>query len=42
MRRSSSIFKENYVFIEEEDRPSDKVVIVENELNGIDIDGIGN
>ena len=41
MRRSSSIFKENQVFIEE-DRPSDKVVIVENELNGIDIDGIGN
>ena len=42
MRCSSSIFKENHVFIEEEDRPSDKVVIVEKELNGIDRDGIGN
>ena len=42
MRRSSSIFKENHVFIEEEDNPSDKVVMIEEELDGIDIDGIGN
>ena len=44
MRRSSYIFKENHVFIEEEDNPSNspKVVIVEEELDGIDIDGIGN
>ena len=39
MRRSSSIIKENYIFIEEEGKPSDKVVMVEEEL---DIDGIGN
>ena len=44
MRRSSYIFKENHVFIEEEDNPSNspKVVIVEEELDGIDIDGTGN
>ena len=42
IRRSSSIFKENHVFIEEEDNPSDKGVMVEEELAGIDIDGIGN
>ena len=42
MRRSSSIFKENHVFIEEEGSPSDKVVVVKEELDGIDIDGIGN
>ena len=41
MRRSSLIFKENRVFIEEENT-SDKVVIVEEELDGINIDGIGN
>ena len=34
--------KENYVFIEEENNPLDKVDIVEEELYGIDIDGIGN
>ena len=39
MRRSSSIIKENHIFIEEEGKPSDKVVMVEEEL---DIDGIGN
>ena len=35
MRRSSFIFKENYFFIEEEDKPSDKPVIVEEKLDGI-------
>ena len=38
MIRSNSIFKENHVFIEEED----KVVMVEEELDSIDIDSIGN
>ena len=42
MRRSSFIFKENHVFIKEKDNPSDKVVIVEVELYGIDVNGIGN
>ena len=42
MRRSSSIFKENHVSIEGEDNPSDKVVMIEEELDDIDIDGIGN
>ena len=42
MRRSSSIFKENHVFIEEEDKPSEKVIMIEEELDVIDIDGIGN
>ena len=42
MKRSSFIFKENHVFIEEDDNPLDKVVTVEEELDGIDIDGIGN
>ena len=41
MRRASSIFEENNVFIEA-DSPSDRVVMVEKELDGIDIDGIGN
>ena len=36
MRRSSSISKENHVFIEKE------VVMFEEELDGIDIDAIGN
>ena len=40
--RRSSIFKENRIFIEEKDNPSDKVVIVEEELDDVDIDGIGN
>ena len=38
-RRSSFLFKENCVFIEEEDNPTDKVVIVEEKLDGINIDG---
>ena len=43
MKQSSFVFKENHVFIEEEeDNPSDKVVTVEEELDGTDIDGIGN
>ena len=33
-------FKENHVFIEEEESPS--VIIVEKELDGFDVDGIGN
>ena len=41
-RRSSSILKENHVFIEEEDNPTDKVVMAEIELHGIDIDDIEN
>ena len=40
--RRSSVFKENHVFIEEKDNPSDKVVMVEEELDDIDMDGIGN
>ena len=42
MRRWSSISKENHGFIEEEVNPSVKVVMVEEELDGIDINGIGN
>ena len=42
MISSSFSFKENHVFIEEEDNPSDKTVIAEEELDGIDINGIGN
>ena len=42
MRCSSFVFKENHVFIEEEDNPTDKVVMLEEELDGIDIDGIRN
>ena len=42
MRRSSSIFKEKRVFIEEENNRSDKVVMVEEERDGIDIASIGN
>ena len=38
----SSIFKENHVFIEEEDNSSDKTGMAEEELDGIDIDSIGN
>ena len=38
---SSSAFKENHIFIEEEN-PSDKVVMVKEELDGTDIDRIGN
>ena len=42
MKRSSFIFKGNHFFIEEEDNPSDIVITVEEELDGIDIDGIRN
>ena len=42
MISSSFTFKENHVFIEEEDNPSDKIVIAEEELDGIDINGIWN
>ena len=38
---SSFILKKNYGFIQE-GNPSEKVVIVEEELDGIDIDDIGN
>ena len=38
---SSFIFNENHVLIDE-DNPSEKTVIVEEELDGIDGDGIGN
>ena len=38
---SSFIFKENHVLIEE-DNPSEKIVIVEEELENIDRDGNGN
>ena len=39
MKRSSFIFKENHVFIEE-DYPSDKVVTIEEEQNAVEVDGI--
>ena len=42
MRRPSSVFEENHLFIEEEDNPSDNVFMVKEELDGTDIDGIGN
>ena len=42
MRRSNSIFKENPIFIDKEGNPSDKVVMVQEELDCIDIDDIGN
>ena len=38
---SGFIFKENLVFIKEEGSPSKYVVIVEEELDKIDVDGIG-
>ena len=41
MRRSSFIFEENHVFVEE-GIPSNKFDAVEQEQDGIDIDGIGN
>ena len=41
---SSFVFKENHVLIEEEnpseENPSEKIVIVKKELDGIDIDDI--
>ena len=42
MRRSSSTFKENHVFIEEEHNPFYKRVLVLEELDGIDVDGSRN
>ena len=42
MKSSSFIFEENHVFIEEETPQSNKVVTVEEELDGIDIDGTWN
>ena len=42
IEETSFIFKENHVFIEVEDNPSENFVRVEEELNGIDIDDIGN
>ena len=42
MRRSTFIFKENHDFTEEEDNPSHKVVLAEEELAAIDINGIAN
>ena len=41
MKYSSFICKENYVF-NEEDNPSDKVVTIEEGLDAVDLDGIGN
>ena len=41
MERSSFIWEENHVFIEE-DNPSDKVVTIEEELDAAEVDGIGN
>ena len=42
MRRSSSTFKENHIFIEEEYNPFYKRVMVQEELDGIDVDGTRN
>ena len=42
MRRSSSIFKGNHVFIDKEDNRPNKVVMAEEELDDIDIDSTGN
>ena len=39
---SDFIFKANHVFIENKDNISEKVVIDDEELDGIDIDGVGN
>ena len=41
MKRSSFIFKEKHLFIEEDNR-SDKTVMVQEELDDIDVVGIGN
>ena len=42
MTRSSFNFKQNHVFIVEEDSSSDKVVIIDEKLDGIDTDFIRN
>ena len=39
---SSFNIKENHVFIEEKDNLSEKVIIAEEELDCVDMDGIGN
>ena len=41
MKRSSSICEENHDFIEE-DNPSDKVITIEEKLDAVEVDGIGN
>ena len=41
MELSSLICEENHVLIGE-DKPSDKVVTIEEELDAVDVDGIGN
>ena len=41
MKRSSFIYKQNHVFIEE-DNPSDKSITLEKELDAVEVDGIGN
>ena len=41
MKRSSFIFEESHLFIEE-DNPSDKVVTIAEELHAVEVDGIGN
>ena len=42
MNGSNFTFKENHVFIEEEENPSNKAVTVEEERDSIDISGTGN
>ena len=42
MRRPSSVFNKNHVFIVEEHIASDKFDMVEEELVGIDMDSIRN
>ena len=41
MKRSSFIYKQNHVFIEE-DNPSDKSITLEKELDAVEVDDIGN
>ena len=41
MKRSIFICEKNHVFIEE-DNVSDKVVTIEEELDAVEVDGIGN
>ena len=41
MKRSSFFLEENHVFVEK-DNPSDKVVTIEEELDAVEVDGIGN
>ena len=41
MKRSSFIFDENHVFIEE-DNSSDKPVTTEEEVDAVEVDDIGN